>query len=65
VIKLRAEQAQSAEERNRLAAEIDALRGRLADAESMNAELSMLRDERDVIRTRVTDMLSHLEGVAI
>jgi chromosome segregation ATPase len=65
VTKLRADQARAAEERARLTEEIDALRAQLADAESTNAELSTLREERDVIRTRVTEMLSHLDGLSM
>ena len=65
VTRLRADQARAAEEQARLNQEIDTLRERLADAESTNVELTTLREERDVIRTRVTEMLSHLEGMAI
>ena len=65
VTQLRAEQAQAADDRARLAQEVDTLRARLVDAESVNGELSTLREERDVIRTRVADMLSHLEGLAV
>jgi regulator of replication initiation timing len=65
VQRLRAEQARAAEEQARLTEEIDTLRARLADAESTNVELTALRDERDVIRTRVSEMLSHLDGLAV
>ena len=64
VTQLRHEQARAADEHARLTQEIDTLRARLADAESVHSELSTLRDERDVIRTRVSEMLSHLEGLA-
>jgi len=63
VTRLRAEQDKGAHENARLVQEIDALRARLADADGANAELSALRDERDVIRTRVADMLSQLESL--
>jgi regulator of replication initiation timing len=65
VTRLRADQARAAEEQARLTEEIETLRARLADAESTSGELTVLREERDVIRTRVTEMLSHLEGMAI
>jgi regulator of replication initiation timing len=65
VTRLRADQARATEEQARLTQEIDSLRARLADAESTNVELTSLREERDVIRTRVTEMLSHLEGMAV
>ena len=63
VTSLRAEQAQAADDNARLTQEIDTLRARLADAEGVNAELSVLRDERDVIRTRVAEMLQQLEAI--
>jgi regulator of replication initiation timing len=63
--RLRADQARAAEENARLVREIDGLRTRLSDADAMNAELVALRDERDVIRTRVTEMLQHLERLNI
>ena len=65
VTKLRAEQQRAADEQARLTEEIESLRARLADAESVNTELTTLRDERDIIRTRVSDMLSHLEGLTV
>jgi len=61
VTRLRTEQTKGAEEHARLVQEIDALRGRLADADGTSAELSALRDERDLIRTRVADMLAQLD----
>jgi regulator of replication initiation timing len=65
VAKLRADQERAADEQARLTQEIDTLRARLADAETVNTELSVLRYERVIIRTRVSEMLSHLEGLAI
>ena len=65
VTKLRAEQERAADEHARLTQEIDTLRARLADAESSSLELTTLRDERDIIRSRVSEMLSHLEGLAV
>jgi FtsZ-binding cell division protein ZapB len=63
VTRLRVEQDKAADENARLVQEIDTLRARLADADGANAELSALRDERDVIRTRVADMLAQLESL--
>ncbi len=63
VTQLRADQARAAEDNARLAGEIESLRARLTDAEGGYAELEALRDERDVIRTRVADMLSQLEAL--
>ena len=72
ITQLRAEQAKSSDENARMtqeiarnAQEISDLRARLADTEqASSSELSALREERDVIRTRVTEMLEHLEHLA-
>jgi regulator of replication initiation timing len=61
VTELRAAQTAAAEERVRLTRDIENLRSQLASAESSDAALTALRDERDVIRGRVADMLEHLE----
>ena len=63
VDRLKAEQARTADDNERLAREVEALRGRLASADGLSSELSALRDERDVIRGRVTDMLQQLEAL--
>lgn len=63
--RLRADQARAAEENARLAREIDGLRARLNDADATSSELAALRDERDLIRTRVTEMLEQLEHLNI
>jgi regulator of replication initiation timing len=63
VTRLRGEQAKAAEENARLTHEIDALRARLADVQGANIELDALREEREAIRQRVTEMLSHLEAL--
>ena len=61
VNRLRAEQAKAADDNARLVQEIDALRTRLADSEGATSEIAALRDERELIRTRVSDMLEQLE----
>jgi len=63
VTRLRAEQADAAEQQARLTQEIETLRARLADAEGSTAELTALRDEREAIRARVADMLSQIETI--
>ena len=65
VERMKGDQARGADENARLSREIDALRSRLAEAEAANAELTTLRDERDVIRTRVSDMLRQIETLDI
>ena len=39
------------------------MRSRLAAGDSASHELSTLKEERDVIRSRVTDMLEQLEAL--
>ncbi|HEY5616836.1 MAG TPA: cell division protein ZapB [Vicinamibacterales bacterium] len=60
---LRADQAKAADENGRLMQEIDALRSRLADAQGASVELDALREEREAVRQRVAEMLSHLEAI--
>ena len=61
VTRLRAEQARAADDNARLTQEIAALRARLADSEGSTNEIAALRGERELIRTRVGDMLEQLE----
>jgi regulator of replication initiation timing len=63
VDRMKAEQARQTEENQRLSRELETLRARLASNETLAAELAALRDERDVIRTRVGDMLEQLEAL--
>ena len=63
VERMRNEQARAAEENQRLAREVDVLRSRLASSDSVASELSALKDERDVIRGRVSEMLEQLEAL--
>ena len=63
VERLKGEQARGAEENQRLAREVDTLRSRLASSEGVASELTALKDERDVIRGRVSDMLQQLEAL--
>ena len=63
VDRMKSEQARQADENQRLTRELEALRARLASSETLAAELSALRDERDLIRSRVGDMLEQLEAL--
>ena len=63
VTRLREEQVKATDDNTRLSQEINSLRARLADADGVSVELNALRDEREVIRTRVADMLSQLESL--
>ena len=65
VERMKSEQARAAEENQRLGRELESMRAQLASAEGVVAELSTLKEERDVIRTRVTDMLEQLEALSL
>jgi regulator of replication initiation timing len=65
VERINAEQARAADENQHLVQELEALRGRLSASESVAAELSGLREERDLIRTRVSEMLDQLEALSL
>jgi regulator of replication initiation timing len=63
VDRMKADQARAAEENLRLTREIEALRTRAASSDTLHSELSSLKEERDVIRTRVSEMLEQLEAL--
>ena len=65
VERMKADQSRAAEENQRLARELEAMRGRIAGAETTAAELVSLKNERDAIRTRVSDMLQQLEALSL
>lgn len=62
---LRREHARLGSDNDRLAREVETLRSRLADAEGASAEMSFLREERDLIRTRVAEMLEQIEALEL
>jgi regulator of replication initiation timing len=63
VERMKAEQARAADENIRLMRELETLRGQLDAAEGTGAEVTMLREERDVIRTRVSEMLRQIDAL--
>lgn len=63
VEKSRTESTRLRAENEQLAREVDALQAQLTDAESVAVELKALRDERDQVRTRVSDMLAQLDAL--
>jgi regulator of replication initiation timing len=63
--RMKSEQARAAEENQQLTRELESLRARLASSEAVASEVSALKDERDVIRTRVADMLEQLEALSL
>lgn len=63
IVRIKGEQGRVAEENAKLRAEIDGLKARMASAESTGAEVTSLREERDLIKTRVSEMLKQLDGL--
>jgi regulator of replication initiation timing len=63
VDRMTGDQKRAAEENQRLKNEIDALRTRAASSESLTTEITALKDQREVIRTRVGEMLEQLEAL--
>jgi regulator of replication initiation timing len=63
VERMKSEQTRAAEENQRLARELETMRARVAQGDLVASELSALKEERDVIRTRVGEMLDQLEAL--
>jgi regulator of replication initiation timing len=61
----RSELTQTTEDNLRLSREVEELRDQLATAETSSADLANLRQEREQIRTQVTDMLEQLESISV
>lgn len=58
---LRAERAKAAEEISKLQHELEASRARLAEFSTLSAEVGSLREERDLIRERVGEMIAQID----
>jgi FtsZ-binding cell division protein ZapB len=65
VERLRQEQNRAAEENLRLSRELDGARARISELERSSADATLLREERDLIRTRVSEMLEQLQGIEL
>jgi len=63
VERLRAESTRMADENASLTRELDSTRARLTDAEGSSVELTALRDERELVRSRVEEMLQQIESL--
>jgi FtsZ-binding cell division protein ZapB len=59
----RAEAAKLRADNERLNKDVDALQSQLVDAEGVATELQAMREERDQVRARVTDMLAQLDAL--
>jgi len=63
--RMRTEQARLADEHQRVSKDLEAARARLQEVEGATAEMAALRDERDLIRARVSSLLEQLEGLSL
>ena len=63
IVRIKGEQNRVAEENGRLKSEIDGLKARINSAESAGVEITTLREERDQIKSRVSDMLKQLDSL--
>ena len=58
---LRADRSQALDEVARLEREVDAARARLSEASGASAEVATLREERELIRNRVVQMIAQID----
>jgi regulator of replication initiation timing len=63
VERLRTNEGRLSEENGRLVRELDTALSRLTTAEGSNTEIVALRQEREIIKSRVQDMLSQIEAL--
>ena len=58
---LRADRSRAIDEASRLQQEVQALQARLSESANASVEVSALREERDLIRTRVSQMIATID----
>jgi FtsZ-binding cell division protein ZapB len=63
VERLRASEGRLSDENARLVRELDTALARLTAAEGSGAEITALREERELIKSRVQDMLAQIEAL--
>ena len=63
VERLRASEGRLSDENARLVRELDTTLARLTSAEGSGAEITALREEREIIKSRVEDMLAQIESL--
>ena len=63
--RMRTEQARMAEEHVRLTREFELARARLQETEGTTAEVGSLKEERELIRTRVSSLLEQLDSLTL
>lgn len=65
VDRLRAENTRVADDNVRLMRELETAKSRLSEADNAGAELTAMREERDAVRDRVTEMLAQIDRLAL
>jgi len=65
VERLRNNDVKLSEENGRLVRELDTALARLTDSEGASSEVAALREEREVIKSRVDDMLAQLDALKL
>ncbi|MFN7984240.1 MAG: cell division protein ZapB [Vicinamibacterales bacterium] len=65
VDRMKGEHAKLDAENKKLKADVDTLRAKVAAGETLSSELATLREERDVIRARVGEMLEQLDALDV
>ncbi len=65
IARLKGEHTRLSEENGRLQRELTALTERLTAAEHAGTEMAALREERDLIRTRVGEILAELDTLKL
>jgi regulator of replication initiation timing len=63
VERLRANEGRLSEENGRLVRELDNALARLTASEGASAEITALREERELIKSRVDDMLAQIDAL--
>ena len=63
--RMRNEQARLAEGYQKASTELESARARLQEAEGATVEIAALKDERDLIRARVSSLLEQIEGLSL
>ena len=58
---LRAERAKAVDESARLQREVQGLRAQLSEASTVGAEVTTLREERELVRNRVVQMIAQID----
>jgi FtsZ-binding cell division protein ZapB len=65
IARLKGEQSRLSEENGRLQREVEALQGRLTQAEDAGSEVAALKEERDLVRARVSEILAELDTLKL